>query len=45
MYDKLVAKVTCIDTSAFALKTRYDTDKSKIEIKIPDTGSLVKNKK
>ena len=26
-YDKLVAKVNSIDTSAFVLKTKYDTDK------------------
>ena len=28
MYDKLVAKVSNIDTSGFVLKTKYDTDKS-----------------
>ena len=27
VYDKLVAKVNSIDTSAFVLKTKYDTDK------------------
>ena len=27
-YDKLVAKVNSIDASGFALKTKYDTDKS-----------------
>ena len=26
-YDKLVTKVNSIDTSAFVLKTKYDTDK------------------
>ena len=31
-----------IDTSAFVLKTKYDTDKSKLEKKIPDTSGLVK---
>ena len=30
VYDKLVAKVNSIDTSRFALKTKYDTDKSEI---------------
>ena len=40
MYDKLVTKVNSIDTSAFILKTRYDTDKSEIETKIPDTSGL-----
>ena len=32
MYDELVAKLNRIDTSAFVLKTRYDTDKSKWKI-------------
>ena len=41
-YDKLVGKVNNIDTSKFVLKTKYDTDKSKLENKIPDTSSLVK---
>ena len=41
-YDKLVAKVNNIDTSTFLLKTKYDTDKTKIENKIPDTRGLVK---
>ena len=41
-YDKLVGKVNNIDTSGFVLKTKYDTDKSKLENKIPDTNSLVK---
>ena len=27
IYDKLVAQVHSIDTSAFVLKTNYDTDK------------------
>ena len=40
-YDRLVAKVNSIDTSGFALKTKYDTDKSKLENKIPDTSGLV----
>ena len=42
VYDKLVAKVNCIDTSGFVLKTRYDTDKSEIENEIPDTSGHVK---
>ena len=41
MYDKLVAKVNNIDTSEFVLKTKYDTDKSDLEKKIPDTRGLV----
>ena len=42
VYDKLVAKVDNIDTSGFVLKTKYDTDKSELENKIPDTSGLVK---
>ena len=42
VYDKLVAKVSNIDTSRFLLKTRYDTDKSDLEKKIPDTSIFVK---
>ena len=41
-YDKLVAKVNNIDISTFVLKTKYDTDKSESENKIPDTSGLVK---
>ena len=37
VYDKLVAKVDNIDTSGFVIKTKYDTDKSELENKIPDT--------
>ena len=36
VYDQLVTKVNNIDTSA------YDTDKSVLENKIPDTGGPVK---
>ena len=36
-YDKLVAKVNSIDTSAFVLKAKYDTDKSELGNKVPDT--------
>ena len=42
VYDKLVAKVNNIDTSAFVLKTKYDTDKLELENKIPGTSGLVK---
>ena len=46
-YDKLVTKVNAIllnniDPSKFVLKTKYDTDKSELENKIPDTNGLVK---
>ena len=39
-YDRLVAKVNNIDTSV--LKTKYQTDKTELEKKIPDTRDLVK---
>ena len=42
VYNKLVAKVNAIDPSKFISKTRYDTDKSELENKIPDTSGLVK---
>ena len=42
VYDKLVTKVNNIDSSRFVLETKYDTDKSELENKIPDTSGLVK---
>ena len=42
MFDILVAKVNNIDTSEFVLKTKYDTDKSKLKKKISDASGLVK---
>ena len=42
VYDKLVAKVNSIDASTFVLKTKYDTNKSEIKNKIPNTSDLVK---
>ena len=41
LFDKLVAKVNNIDTSGVVLKTKYDTEKSELEKKIPDTSKLV----
>ena len=41
MYDKLVTKVSNIDTSRFVLKTKYDVDKTELEKKIPDVSNLV----
>ena len=38
-YDKLVTKVNNIYTNDFVLKTKYETDKSELENKIPDTTS------
>ena len=45
MYDKLVAKVNNIDTSHFALKTKHNTVKKKLEKKIPDLTDFVKKAK
>ena len=45
VYDKLVTKVNNIDTSGFVLKTKYDTDKSELENKIPDVTDFVKKAK
>ena len=42
VYDKLVAKVNNIDTRGFVLKTKYDTDKSELEKKIPDANGLIR---
>ena len=40
-YNKLVAKVDNTDTNRFILKTKYDTDKTKLENRIPDTSNLI----
>ena len=45
MYDKLVAKVNNIDTTGFVLKTKYDTDKSELEKKVPNVADFVKKAK
>ena len=45
VYDKLVAKVNNIDTSDFVLKTKYQTDKTELEKKIPDVTNFVKKTK
>ena len=42
--DQLVTKVNNIHTSNFVLKTKYSTDKSELENKVPDTSGLVKKK-
>ena len=39
--NKLVAKVDNIDTSDYVLKTKYSTDKTELENKIPDISGLV----
>ena len=45
MYDKLVAKVNNIHTSGFVLKTKYQTDKTELENKIPNVTDFVKKAK
>ena len=45
VYDNLVAKVNNIDTSDFVLKTKYQTDKTELEKKIPDVTDFVKEAK
>ena len=40
-YDKLVAKVNNIDTTDFVLNTNYQTGKTELEKKIPDTSELI----
>ena len=44
-YDKLVAKVNNIDTSDFVLETKYNTDKTVLEKKIPNVTDFVKKAK
>ena len=41
LYDKLVAKVNNIETSDFVLKTKYQTDKTELEKKIPSETDFV----
>ena len=45
VYDQLVAKISNIDTSDFVLKTKYDTDKTELENKIPNVTDFVKEAK
>ena len=45
VYDKLVTKVNSIDISGFVLKSKYDTDKSKLGNKIPDIADFNKKAK
>ena len=44
VHDKLVAKVNNIDTSDLVLKTKYQTDKTELEKKIPDVTNFVKTR-
>ena len=45
VYHKLVAKVNNIDASDFVLKTKYQTDKTELENKIPNVTDFVKETK
>ena len=45
VYDKLAAKVNYIDTSDFVLKSKYQTDKTELEKKIPDVTNLLRKAK
>ena len=45
VYDQLVPKVNNIDISDLVLKTKYQTDKTELEKKIPDVSNLVKKTK
>ena len=45
VYDKVVIRVNNIDTSHFLLKTKYDTDKTQLENKIPNLTDFVKKAK
>ena len=41
MFDKLVTKVSAIDTRGFVLKTQYDFDNSDFEQKIDDADKEI----
>ena len=45
VYDQLAAKVNNIDTNDFVLKTKYQTDKTELEKKIPNVTDFVQNAK
>ena len=45
VYDKLVAKVNNSDTNDFVLKTKYNTDKTELQKKIPNVTDFVKKVK
>ena len=40
VYDKLAAKVNNIDTSNFTWKTKYQTEKTELEKRIPDVTAF-----
>ena len=45
VYDKLVAKVNNMNINDFVLKTKYNTDKTELEKKIPNVTNFVKKTK
>ena len=45
VYVKLVAKVNNIDTSDLVLKTKYNTDKTELEKRIPNVTEFIKETK
>ena len=45
LFDKLVAKVNNIDSNDFVLKTKYQTDKTKLEMKISNVAGFVQKAK
>ena len=45
VYDQLAAKINNIDTNDFVLKTKYQTDKTELDKKIPDVTDFVKKAK
>ena len=45
VYDKLVAKVNNTDTNDFVLKTKYQTNKTELEKKVPNVTDFVKKAK
>ena len=45
VYAKLATKVNNIDTSDFVLKTKYQTDKTELENKIPNMTDFIKKAK
>ena len=40
-YDKIAAKVDDIDTNDFVVKTKYQTDKTELENKIPNVTDFI----
>ena len=45
VYDQQAAKVNNIDTSDFALKTKYNADKTELEKEVPTVADFVKKSK